>query len=83
MRRANNSIDFSPGKIVLGGQSGPGSATSTPDRGIEPTVVVFPESMSLEEIGKDVLMEEELFAPILPVIGVKNLEEGVEFVRRR
>ncbi|KAJ2924769.1 hypothetical protein H1R20_g12326, partial [Candolleomyces eurysporus] len=82
-KRIKGLLEGTKGKVVLGGQTGPGSVTSTPDRGIEPTVVVFPETMSLEEIGKDVLMEEELFAPVLPVIGVKSLEEGLEFVRRR
>lgn len=41
-----------------------------------PTVVV-----DVEE--DDVLMEEEIFGPILPILTVESLEEGIDFINRR
>ncbi|TPX67501.1 hypothetical protein SpCBS45565_g03746 [Spizellomyces sp. 'palustris'] len=46
---------------------------------IEPTVVTG--------VGKDEdtnpLMKDEIFGPILPVIEIKNIEEGIQYVRSR
>lgn len=41
-----------------------------------PTVVV-------DVAEDDVLMQEEIFGPILPIITVDSLEEGIKFINRR
>jgi aldehyde dehydrogenase (NAD+) len=57
-------------KVICGGQ------TNAADRMITPTV--------LTGITEDMLlMQEEIFAPILPVIGFGERQEAVEIIRRR
>lgn len=41
-----------------------------------PTVVV-----DVDE--DDALMQEEIFGPILPILTVKSLEEGIDFLNRK
>nr|XP_057905955.1 aldehyde dehydrogenase family 3 member B1 [Doryrhamphus excisus] len=54
-------------KVVIGGQS------DQEDKYIAPTVVV--------DVAKDdVLMEKEIFGPILPIISVESLEKAIDFV---
>lgn len=31
----------------------------------------------------DVLMQEEIFGPILPIITIESLQEGIDFINRR
>lgn len=58
------------GRIVIGGQS------DAQDRYIAPTV--------LTDLADDsVVLQEEIFGPILPVVGYKNLDEAFAFVRSR
>ncbi|KAG2017283.1 aldehyde dehydrogenase, variant 2 [Coprinopsis cinerea AmutBmut pab1-1] len=77
--RVKSLLERTKGRIVLGGKTGKGGEDAQ-DRGIEPTVVVFE---SLEEAGRDVLLEDELFAPLLPVVGVESVVDALEYVRRR
>ncbi|XP_071397015.1 aldehyde dehydrogenase family 3 member B1 [Centroberyx affinis] len=63
-------LERSRGKVVLGGES------QQEDKYIAPTVVV-----DVEE--GDALMEEELFGPILPILTVESLEEGIDFINRK
>ena len=58
------------GQVLLGGRCDPAQ------RRIEPTLVAVNEPLS------DPLMQEELFAPILPLLSVGNLEEALALVRR-
>ncbi|KAM3836143.1 aldehyde dehydrogenase family 3 member B1 [Diretmus argenteus] len=58
------------GKVVLGGEN------HQEDKYIAPTVVV-----DVEE--SDVLMEQEIFGPILPFLTITSLEEGIDFINRR
>lgn len=58
------------GKMHLGGKSDQDAVT------LEPTVVVDPDTESA-------LMREEIFGPILPVIGVDSLDEAISFVNSR
>jgi acyl-CoA reductase-like NAD-dependent aldehyde dehydrogenase len=67
------------GKVVLGGKTGSGGPQAK-DRGIEPTLVAFD---SIKEAEADIAMQDELFGPILPVVGVENVAEACGFVRRR
>ncbi|XP_033500705.2 aldehyde dehydrogenase family 3 member B1 isoform X1 [Epinephelus lanceolatus] len=60
----------SNGKVVLGGES------NQEDKYIAPTVVV-------DVAEDDALMEEEIFGPILPILTVESLEEGISFINRR
>uniref|UniRef100_A0A667YVT5 Aldehyde dehydrogenase n=1 Tax=Myripristis murdjan TaxID=586833 RepID=A0A667YVT5_9TELE len=60
----------SRGKVVLGGES------HQEEKYIAPTVLV-----DVEE--DDVLMEEEIFGPILPILTVESLEEGIDFINRK
>jgi aldehyde dehydrogenase (NAD+) len=58
------------GTVVVGGE------VDRERRLVAPTVVLDPDPGSP-------LMEEEIFGPILPVLGVADLEEAVAFVRAR
>ncbi|KAM6957791.1 aldehyde dehydrogenase family 3 member B1 [Aplochiton taeniatus] len=63
-------LEKSRGKVVMGGEG------YQEDRYIAPTVLV-----DVEE--SDILMQEEIFGPILPILTVKSLEEATDFVNRR
>jgi hypothetical protein len=67
------------GKVVLGDQIGP-AGLQAKDRGIEPTLVAFD---SIKKAEADIAMQDEVFGPILTVVGVENVAEACEFVRRR
>jgi aldehyde dehydrogenase (NAD+) len=60
----------SRGQLLAGGRSDAGR------RRIEPTLVAV-------DSGDDPLMQEELFGPILPVLGVANLDAALAEVHRR
>ncbi|XP_069047412.1 aldehyde dehydrogenase family 3 member B1 [Lepisosteus oculatus] len=60
----------SQGKVEIGGGS------QQEERYMAPTVVV-----DVKET--DPLMEEEIFGPILPILTIDTLEEGISFVNRR
>ncbi|KAG9301256.1 hypothetical protein G9A89_012639 [Geosiphon pyriformis] len=65
--RLTNLLQRTKGRIVIGGES---------DRDnlfIAPTIVA-------DVTSDDILMQEEIFGPILPIIVVKNLEEAIKFV---
>ncbi|KAF9044755.1 aldehyde dehydrogenase [Hymenopellis radicata] len=56
--------------VVMGGK------TDESTRGMEPTVLV-----DIEE--DDVLLQEEIFGPILPILEVDNFEDAVSYIRKR
>ena len=58
------------GQVLLGGRCDPAQQR------MEPTLVAVDEPLT------DPLMQEELFAPILPVLTVNDLEEALALVRR-
>ncbi len=58
------------GRVVTGGRVDPGQ------RYLAPTIVVDPDPGSA-------LMTEEIFGPILPVIGVDGVDEAISFVNSR
>ncbi|WP_216904890.1 aldehyde dehydrogenase family protein [Synechococcus sp. CCY 9618] len=58
------------GQLLLGGRS------DGAERKIEPTLA------AVEDPRTDPLMQEELFAPILPMLAVRDLEEALGLVRR-
>ncbi|XP_037647172.1 aldehyde dehydrogenase family 3 member B1 [Sebastes umbrosus] len=60
----------SRGKVVVGGES------DQEDKYIAPTVVV-------DVAEDDALMAEEIFGPILPILTVDSLEEGIDFINRQ
>ncbi|XP_022595058.1 aldehyde dehydrogenase family 3 member B1-like isoform X1 [Seriola dumerili] len=60
----------SSGKVVLGGES------DQEEKYIAPTVLV-------DVSEDDALMEEEIFGPILPILTVESLEEGIDFINRK
>ncbi|RUS21091.1 fatty aldehyde dehydrogenase [Endogone sp. FLAS-F59071] len=69
--RLQNLIESrSSGSVVIGGQM------DMDDLYIAPTVII-----DLKEDEK--LMQEEIFGPILPVIGVKDVDEAIEFINSR
>ncbi|XP_075879802.1 aldehyde dehydrogenase family 3 member B1 [Nelusetta ayraudi] len=68
--RLTELLQKSNGKVVIGGES------DQQDKYFAPTVVV--------DVGEDdVLMQGEIFGPILPIIAVESLEEAIEFVNRQ
>lgn len=66
-RRVKGLLDGTRGTVVLGGE------TDAAQRFIAPTLVrdVAPD---------DALMGEEIFGPILPIVPVKDLDEGIALV---
>lgn len=69
-RRVKGLLDGTKGTVVLGGE------TDAAQRFIAPTLVrdVMPD---------DALMGEEIFGPILPIVPVKDLDEGIALVNAR
>lgn len=69
-KRVKGLLDNTKGTVVLGGE------TDAAQRFIAPTIVrdVTPD---------DSLMSEEIFGPILPIIPVKSVEEGIELVNAK
>lgn len=68
--RIMNLLKKSKGKVVVGGNG------AKEDKYIAPTVVV-----DLKE--SDALMEEEIFGPILPIINMESLKQGISFINQR
>lgn len=69
-RRLLAALDDHGGEVVVGG----GSDQRT--LAIEPTVVVEPDPSST-------LMSEEIFGPVLPVLGVASINDAIAFVNSR
>ncbi|KAJ8385869.1 hypothetical protein AAFF_G00179350 [Aldrovandia affinis] len=64
---------------MLGGSAGTveiGGESDKEEKYIAPTVLV-----DVKE--SDVLMEEEIFGPILPILTIQTLEDGINFMNRR
>jgi acyl-CoA reductase-like NAD-dependent aldehyde dehydrogenase len=53
-----------------------GGIVDVDDSYVSPTIVLNPKPDSS-------LMEDEIFGPILPVIGIENIREAIDFVNRR
>jgi len=68
--RLKNLLDSTSGTIVVGGE------TDKADLWIAPTVV-----KSVKE--DDVLMQNEIFGPILPIILIKDVDSAIEFINAR
>ncbi|KAL7010959.1 hypothetical protein ACKWTF_014026 [Chironomus riparius] len=58
------------GKIALGGKTDP------EDRFIEPTILV-------DVNGDDLVMQDEIFGPILPIVNVNNAFEAIKFINSK
>eukprot|EP01041_Mallomonas_annulata_P001321 gene1321-2543_t len=69
-QRIQSLLDDRPGKIVIGG----GVDVST--RFVEPTIIT---DVRLDSR----IMEEEIFAPILPIIAVDNFDEAINILRNK
>jgi aldehyde dehydrogenase (NAD+) len=69
-RRLENLIRSTKGKVVSGGE------VDIDDCWVSPTLVVDVPS-------DDILMQEELFGPILPIVLVKGPMEAVDFIKAR
>ena len=68
--RIKRLLDETKGTIVLGGQ------TDVEQRYIAPTVVA--------NVGEgDVLLEDEIFGPVLAIVPIKDLDAAIAFIRRR
>lgn len=68
--RAEQLIKDSGGEVVIGGR------VHAKDRFVEPTIILNPDSDST-------LMKEEIFAPILPVMSYRNMDEAIDFINDR
>ncbi|KAI1884483.1 hypothetical protein AGOR_G00226850 [Albula goreensis] len=68
--RLNNMLERSAGTVEIGGES------TKQEKYMAPTVLV-----NVKE--NDVLMQEEIFGPILPILSVETLEEGIDFMNCR
>ncbi|XP_029945785.1 aldehyde dehydrogenase family 3 member B1 [Salarias fasciatus] len=67
--RLTELLEKTSGKVVIGGESDP------EDKYIAPTVVV-------DVAEDDALMKEEIFGPILPIVTVESVTEGIDFINR-
>ncbi|TRZ03354.1 hypothetical protein DNTS_029047, partial [Danionella cerebrum] len=63
-------LESSEGKVVIGGDS------IKETRYFAPTVVV-------DVAETDALMKEEIFGPILPILTIKSLDEGIAFINKK
>lgn len=68
--RAERLIAEAGGEIVTGGK------VYKDEKFVEPTVILNPDLESN-------LMQEEIFAPILPVLKYKNIDEAIEFINEK
>ncbi|KAI9067689.1 NAD-aldehyde dehydrogenase [Trametes sanguinea] len=68
--RIKRMIDETKGKVVLGGQA------DVDNRYVAPTVV---RDVPLD----DVLMGEEIFGPVLPIVPVKDVDEAIAVIRAK
>ncbi|KAG8903656.1 hypothetical protein FRB99_002894 [Tulasnella sp. 403] len=68
-KRISDLLANTKGKIVSGGATDAGDSTHF----IEPTIVV-------DVSRDDVLMQDEIFAPVLPIIKVDGLDAAVEYI---
>ena len=69
-RRLCGLLDATNGRVVLGG------VTKAEERFIAPTVLV-------DVPHDDVLLQEEIFGPILPIVTIDNVAAAIQFVRER
>jgi acyl-CoA reductase-like NAD-dependent aldehyde dehydrogenase len=66
-KRVETTLQNTKGKVVIGGNR------DEQDKFIEPTIVT--------DVGKDdILMQDELFAPVIPIITVKDMDEAIEYI---
>ena len=63
-------MDTTKGQVVLGGQR------------VEDEKYIAP-SIYANVTEDDILMNEEIFGPLLPVMKVSNLEEAVQYVNSK
>ncbi|KAH9048420.1 NAD-aldehyde dehydrogenase [Lactarius hengduanensis] len=68
--RIKGLLDRTEGQIVYGG------STNEETKFIEPTLVTGVN-------GDDSLMREEIFGPVLPIVGVDDVDEAIEFINAR
>ena len=71
-KRLHNLLVTTKGTTVLGGAE----ESDADDKYIAPTVVQDVKS-------DDPLMQDELFGPILPIVPVKDINEGIELINSR
>lgn len=69
-RRLVDYLEQTTGTVVLGGRHDDASIS------IEPTIVVDPAPT-------DAVMQDEIFGPLLPIIGIDNADTAVDFINRR
>jgi len=68
-KRVKGLLEQTKGEIVFGGKT-------NEKRGFEPTIVK-------NVVEGDVLLEEEIFGPVLPLIPVDSVDDAIEFVNSR
>ena len=74
-KRIKDLLSKTQGEVAIGGKTGNGGEEPK-ERGIEPTIVKVSQG--------DVLLDEELFAPVLPILDdVENLDDALAYVRKR
>ncbi len=75
--RVINDKNFERLKGLIEGNVVAGGTTDAADRYIEPTVI------DVENPDTHVCMQDEIFGPILPVIGYDSIEEAITFINDR
>ena len=65
-----NMLTQTQGRVVIGGE------TDWKERYIAPTIVA--------DVSKDdILMQDELFGPVLPIVVVDNLDDAIDYVNSK
>lgn len=68
--RMQKLLSETKGKIIAGGE------TDVEDRYVAPTLIRGVQ-------WDDPLMEDELFGPVLPIITIKNVDEGIRLINTK
>ena len=68
--RVKHLLDNTKGKIIIGGE------TDAAQKFVAPTIVT-----NVDE--DDVLMDDEIFGPILPILTVNSVDEAISFINAR
>ncbi|KAF6744084.1 Aldehyde/histidinol dehydrogenase [Ephemerocybe angulata] len=78
--RVKGLLGETKGRVVIGGgvlDGSEGLQEGARARGVEPTVVLLDEATAAD----DVLLQDELFAPILPIVPVASVAAALAYVR--
>lgn len=63
-------------KLIEGGKVALGGKTDPDERFIEPTILV-------DVKGDDLVMQDEIFGPVFPIVNINNAFEAIKFINSK